>query len=164
MAKEKVILFIYGVGGHEEQMKRLLDGFSEGNRSKYKYVFLAERGAKYKFSSNTIFTKQLRNKHSLLISIVQLPIFIYNLLTILFFLVRKYKISFIVSTGPGLVLPYSIFFKIFSKTKIIFVETWSRFYSKSFSGKFMYNIADLFFIQSQTLRSVYPKAKFSGRL
>lgn len=164
MTKEKVILFIYGVGGHEEQMKRLLNGFSECLESKYKYVFLAERGAKYKFSSNTIFTQELRNKHSLLKSIIHLPIFIYNLLTILFSLIRNYKIAFIVSTGPGLVLPYSIFFKIFSKTKIIFVETWSRFYSKSFSGKFMYKIADLFFIQSETLKSVYPKAKYSGRL
>ena len=54
-------------------------------------------------------------------------------------------------------------FKLFN-SKIVFIESWSRFEKASFAGKFIYPIANLFLIQNKELSSVYPKSKYSGRL
>ncbi|MDD2698435.1 MAG: hypothetical protein PHF17_06500 [Arcobacteraceae bacterium] len=69
---------------------------------------------------------------------------------------KKYDVKAVVSTGPGIV---SLFFKIFGK-KIVFVETWSRFETKSMTGK----IADKFYIQNKSLQKHYPKAIYGGLL
>ena len=53
--------------------------------------------------------------------------------------------------------------KLFN-SKIVFIESWSRFEKASFAGKFIYPIANLFLIQNKELSSVYPKSKYSGRL
>ena len=48
--------------------------------------------------------------------------------------------------------------------KIIFIESWSRIYKKSSSGKFAYLFANLFFVQWPEMKKQYPKAIYAGRL
>jgi len=78
-------------------------------------------------------------------------------------ILKNYQVKGLVSTGPGMVVLPAIIFKLLGK-KVIFLESWSRFYTPSLTGKIMYRIADTFYIQNETLQSTYPKAIFSGRL
>ncbi|MBN1487732.1 MAG: hypothetical protein JW981_08830 [Anaerolineae bacterium] len=69
----------------------------------------------------------------------------------------------ILSSGANIVIPIALFGKIMG-SKIIHIETGSRVYSMSATGKFMYRIANLFFVQWEPLKKDYPKAIFAGRL
>jgi UDP-N-acetylglucosamine:LPS N-acetylglucosamine transferase len=48
--------------------------------------------------------------------------------------------------------------------KVIFVETGSRVTALSLTGRLMYRIANLFFVQWPDLVQRYPKAIYAGRL
>jgi hypothetical protein len=51
------------------------------------------------------------------------------------------------------------------RKRLIFIESWSRVYSKSLSGRLLSPMADLVFVQwSEQLERNYPKATFAGRL
>lgn len=77
---------------------------------------------------------------------------------------KRNNIGCVVSTGPGVSILLSMYLKFFKKTTIIYVETWSRFYSQSISGRIMYKVADHFYYQNKELSDFYPKGKYSGRL
>ena len=76
---------------------------------------------------------------------------------------KKYNVLAVVSTGPGIAIVVSLFFKIFL-VKIIFIETWSRFNTKSLTGTIMYKISNKFYIQNKSLQSIYPNSIYSGLL
>jgi beta-1,4-N-acetylglucosaminyltransferase len=80
-----------------------------------------------------------------------------------FVILWKAKPEIILSTGPGLAGPISIWGKLFGK-KIIFIESWSRVTTKSWPGKLLYPIADHFYIQWPEEKKNYPKATYAGRL
>lgn len=162
--EKEAILFICGIGGHEEQMKRLVSGFSSNLENQFKFVYLVESNYKYQIAKDVLTNQEMRNKYSIFFSIVFFPKFLLDLFINIFKILFKYNVRFIISTGPGLAIPFCYFFKYFNDSKIIFIETWSRFYSRSSTGNLMYKISDVFFIQSETLKSVYPNAHFSGRL
>ena len=81
----------------------------------------------------------------------------------LFEIVRKYNVVGLLSTGPGIAIIPSLFFRVFS-VPIVFIETWSRFETKSFTGKVMYMVADKFYVQTREQLKYYPKAIYSGML
>lgn len=76
---------------------------------------------------------------------------------------RKTNPDIIISPGPGLAIPICWWAKIMG-IKIIFIESWSRVTTRSFSGRAIYPIADLFFVQWEGLCQKYPKAKYAGRM
>jgi beta-1,4-N-acetylglucosaminyltransferase len=69
----------------------------------------------------------------------------------------------IMSTGPGPAVPASLVAKLLG-IKVIYIETGSRVFALSASGKILYRFADLFFVQWPDLQSLYPKAIYAGRL
>lgn len=73
------------------------------------------------------------------------------------------KPDIILSTGPGLAGPISVWGKIFGK-KIIFIESWSRVTTRSWPGRLLYPLADRFYIQWPEEKKNYPKATYAGRL
>ncbi len=75
----------------------------------------------------------------------------------------KTKPDAIISCGTSSAVPISYIGKILGK-KIIFIESMSRIYHHSLSGRLIYPIADLFFVQWKTMKKVYPKAIYAGRL
>jgi beta-1,4-N-acetylglucosaminyltransferase len=48
--------------------------------------------------------------------------------------------------------------------RVIYIETGSRVFALSSSGKILYRFADLFFVQWSELLPLYPKAVYAGRL
>jgi len=105
----------------------------------------------------------LRDKHSNLTTILQLPKNILSYVKVILDLKKKYNVTSVISTGPGISILISLFFKLLGK-KIIFIETWSRFETQSMTGKVMYRIADKFYIQNKSLQKYYPKAIYGGLL
>jgi UDP-N-acetylglucosamine:LPS N-acetylglucosamine transferase len=69
----------------------------------------------------------------------------------------------IISAGPGIAVPACILAKCLG-IKVIYIETGSRVFALSMSGKILSHFADLFFVQWEELLSSYPKAIYAGRL
>lgn len=69
----------------------------------------------------------------------------------------------ILSTGANIAVPISFLGRLMG-VKVIHIETGSRVYTMSSTGKMMYRIAHLFFVQWEPLQKDYPKALFAGRL
>ncbi|HAT2780412.1 hypothetical protein I5504_07300 [Citrobacter koseri] len=160
MSDHDVALFVYGEGGHRAQMNRLMTRIS--NRINKKIVTLSDYPQKENWSSEHYITREFRNKYSTFMSVLN-----FNQLhqiIVCLKLTRKYKIKVMVSTGPGVVLIPAIILKFFRGVQIIHLETWSRFETKSFTGKIMYYIADDFYVQHESLLQQYPNAKYAGVL
>lgn len=68
--EKEAILFICGIGGHEEQMKRLVSGFSSNLENQFKFVYLVESNYKYQIAKDVLTNQEMRNKYSIFFSIV----------------------------------------------------------------------------------------------
>jgi UDP-N-acetylglucosamine:LPS N-acetylglucosamine transferase len=69
----------------------------------------------------------------------------------------------IISSGASIAIPVSLFGRVLG-IKVIFVETGSRVFTLSGTGKVMYYLANKFFVQWEPLAEKYPKAIYAGRL
>lgn len=162
--KGKAILIVYGIGGHKEQMKRLLGLLDIKNKTaNVKLVALCEKNAFLEEVDECIEIPDMRNKYHKSMVFIDAPHSFFVSIFIVFKILKKYDIDYMISSGPGLVLPAAIIFKILNK-KIIFIETWSRYTTKSLTGKFMHKISDKFYVQNKSLLKLYENAIYSGRL
>lgn len=75
----------------------------------------------------------------------------------------KEKPDIIVSTGTIIFLPFVLLAKLTCK-KIIYIETFSRIYDRTKTGALVYKYADLFIVQWESMREVYPNAVYGGSL
>ncbi|MCV2883273.1 UDP-N-acetylglucosamine transferase subunit ALG14 [Aestuariibacter sp. AA17] len=160
-SKEKAVLLVYGMGGHEEQMRRLTKSMPALSNSQYIAYTDAKRhdlnvAAKYIFSS------EMRDKHdnqSIWISIKRI-ITAFRAANVLF---GENQITLVLSTGPGHAVIPAIIARL-KGVKVIHLETWSRFTTRSLTGRLMYYIANEFWVQHTHLQPLYPKAKYVGLL
>jgi beta-1,4-N-acetylglucosaminyltransferase len=160
LEKKPVTLIIYGSGGHKEQMKRLLALM----KTHAEFDFVSISDTKDNFNSLKHFEcNEPRDKFSKWKAPFQLLKNAFTTSKQCIQITRNYKVTGLVSTGPGMVILPALIFKLLGK-KVIFLESWSRFYSRSLTGKVMYRIADTFFVQNEDLLALYPNAIYSGRL
>jgi len=159
----KQILLVYGSGGHNEQMKRLYNKLLVKNNN-LEFISICDNDVKNKLTTKVYTITSVTDKFSYINLALKLPLKIISIVKVLNQIKNENKIDYIISSGPGIAIIVSLFFKFFTKTKIIHIETWSRFYSKSLTGRFMYYIANDFFVQNQELLKLYPNAKYKGRL
>jgi len=75
----------------------------------------------------------------------------------------KERPDVIMANGGGVVVPFCLISKIFGK-KIIFIESFSRVFNPSISGKIIHPISDLFIVQWKQLLKFYQKAKYGGTI
>jgi UDP-N-acetylglucosamine:LPS N-acetylglucosamine transferase len=77
----------------------------------------------------------------------------------------KERPRIIISTGAGVAVPICFLAKFFSKSKIIFIESFCRIYNPSLTGRLIYPISDWFFVQWEELLKKYgDKAVYKGRV
>ncbi|RWX72776.1 MAG: hypothetical protein Metus_1635 [Candidatus Methanosuratincola subterraneus] len=155
------LLMILGSGGHTAQMIRL----SEMLGSAFDYAYLIGyddrlSARKIKIPGEVYFVHRARSHEDnlLVTGFKVLRLFVESLVAFL-----RIRPEAVVSAGPGMAVPVSVVCKLFGK-KVIFIEDWSRVYQKSKTGRAMYNISDLFFVQWPELLRLYPKAIYAGRL
>jgi len=76
----------------------------------------------------------------------------------------KRRPDLIVSTGSEIALPAFFLGKFLFRSKVVYVECFTRTESLSLTGKIVYHFSDLFLVQWKELASKYPKALYEGRL
>ena len=155
----KKVMFISSTGGHLDELMQLNTMFS-----KYDYYFVTE-----KTKSNLSLKDKYPNKVSYLIygsytSFLKKVIYPFKLLINCFkslFIYIKVRPDFIVSTGAHTAGPMCCIGKILG-SKIIFIETFANSNTKSRTGSLVYKFADLFIIQWEDLKELYPNATYGG--
>ena len=146
----KRVLFVASTGGHLNELLRLNELFQY-----YDYQIITEGGPS---------TKHLKDKypsrvHYLLFYLFK---FAFNILISLYYAIR-FRPQVIVSTGTHTAVPICYIGKLFG-AKIIYIETFANVYHGNLAGKLVYPIVDEFLIQWESLHSVYPKAKYVGKI
>jgi beta-1,4-N-acetylglucosaminyltransferase len=162
---KKCILLVYGSGGHNEQMKRILIRIAKYDQmNEFEFISFCDSDVKHLLTEHFYTIKSVTNKFSYMRMIFNFPVTAVRLLYQLLKIHQKHSISAVISTGPGISILTAFFFKFFTKSKVIHVETWSRFYSKSLTGRILYRLSDHFFVQNEELLKLYPEAIYKGRL
>lgn len=157
MSKKRVIVACFGQGGHETQMRRLVSSLDIDPDD----LIVITDSLKSFECLNKVSILEVRNKDRVgYFNMVKNCIINVRML---FGIMFKYKVVSMLSTGPGICILAGVVLKI-SGANIVHIETWSRFYSKSLTGQFMYYLADRFYVQNKECLSLYRKAIYSGRL
>ncbi|MBS4761786.1 UDP-N-acetylglucosamine--LPS N-acetylglucosamine transferase [Carnobacteriaceae bacterium zg-ZUI252] len=89
---------------------------------------------------------------------------IWNLIRNLFLafkVLRKEKPSVIISSGAAVAIPFFYVGKLLG-IKTVFVEVFDRVDKATLTGKLVYPVSDLFFVQWEEMKKVYPKAIYIG--
>ena len=72
-------------------------------------------------------------------------------------IIRKEKPKLIISSGAGVAVPFFYIGKIFG-AKTIFIEVFDRIDKPTITGKLVYPVSDIFIVQWEEMKKVYPKA------
>lgn len=153
---KKKVLFISSAGGHLFQLLQLEPLFY-----KYDSLLVTEKlDTTTELEDNYNVKYLLGGTRKNLIPF--LFSFSYNILKSLYLLIT-FNPKVIISTGVHTAVPMCFLGKILGK-KIIYFETFARITDKTVAGKLVYPIADLFFVQWESMLKVYPEAKFLGGL
>ena len=150
------VLFISSTGGHLSELLQLNDLFK-----KYDYHIITEK------TKQTISLKdKYKNKIDYLVygtkdhPFTYLFKFPFNVIKS-FILYLKIKPKVIITTGAHTSVPMCYIGKLFG-SKVIFIETFANYNTKTISGCLVYPIADLFIVQWEEMLKLYPKAKYGG--
>ncbi len=156
------VLVVLGEGGHTVEMIHLLDLL--GPRYDYHYMLVKEEGLSEKKISipGPIYRcnrPQWKVESHLKVGWRYLRLTWQSLRVLL-----RARPRAILHSGPGIAIPVATLGKLFG-IKIIYVENGARVHHPSLSGRWMYRIADLFFVQWPELQSeVFPGAIYAGSL
>lgn len=156
------MLVVLGMGGHTSQIVHLLDLL--GDAYEYEYVIGHDdhtSAAKIKHNGKIL---MMRNPRLMTDRILHKVVFNMVPATFqAFSILQKTKPDAILSAGPALTIPLFWLAKA-RGVKTIFIESWVRVYHKSLTGKLVYPVSDLFFVQWESMKKVYPRAIYAGRL
>jgi UDP-N-acetylglucosamine:LPS N-acetylglucosamine transferase len=160
MTKNQVVLLIFGEGGHQKEMELLIASLSKNQN--IEFITLGPNKLLTP-SLHHYYCDDVRDKNNRLTSIFLSLAGIYKLTRASFSALNKFHISGAISTGPGIAIIPFIIFKLFRK-KTLFIESFCRFSTKSFTGKILYKVSRRFLVQNKELLALYPKAEYCGRL
>jgi UDP-N-acetylglucosamine:LPS N-acetylglucosamine transferase len=156
------ILIHLGMGGHTSQMLRLINIL--GPNYQYEYIVGKDDQTsikKIKFSGKIHIIKNprlMKDKSLLKVFFNMFPTTLRA-----FKILRSSRPKAIISAGPSQTIPLFWLAKLL-RIKTIFIESWVRVHHKSQTGKLVYPVTDLFIVQWKTMKKVYPKAVYAGRL
>lgn len=158
--RPEVVLLVYGKGGHNAQMKRFLTNYDSLD-----LPCVAITSAKNVDIEviNSFYCMEARDKFSRFKNVFVFFLYLFTSIFQMIRIISKYRIVGLISTGPGIAIMPSIICRII-RAKVIYFESWSRFSKPSLAGRFMYNIAHLFYVQHESIKIEYPNAIYAGRL
>lgn len=151
---KKKVMFISSEGGHLNELQQL-------DFTKYDYCVVTEKtettkNLDKKYHNKVYFLKYGTRKNIL----KYLFIFIFNFFKSLSIFL-KIKPKVVVTTGTHTAVPMCYIAKLFRK-KVIWIETFANRNTKTLSGKMVYPIADVFVVQWEEMKKLYPKAEYWG--
>lgn len=148
----KKICFVSSSGGHWEELMCLKEIIRENDS-----FFVTEQGGQSDdFNLGKIYkVPQInRNENGFIIHLMKL---FFKALRIL----HKEKPTVLITTGALVAFPFCVCAKLMN-TKIIYIESFARVSNASLTGKLVYNMADLFLVQWENMKEIYPKAIYTG--
>lgn len=149
------VMFISSTGGHLNELLQL-----DSIIKNYDYSLITEK---------TKANKKLKKKYKKLDFLIygtkdhklSYPFKLLANCFISLYLYFKYQPDYIVTTGAHTAGPMCCIGKIFG-SKIIFIETFANSNTRSRTGNLVYKFADLFIIQWEDLKELYPNATYGG--
>ncbi|NLJ19462.1 PssD/Cps14F family polysaccharide biosynthesis glycosyltransferase [Globicatella sulfidifaciens] len=152
--KQKRILLIASIGGHLTQLLQLESLFKN-----YKYHIVTER---------SVIAQGLKEQYPISLLLHggrNYPIryafkFFYNICkSVMIFLWNRPDV--IITTGAHTAVPMCYVAKLFRR-KVIFIESYAKSSSPTLSGRLVYPISDLFIVQWESMKEIYPNAVYGG--
>lgn len=156
------LLIVLGMGGHTSQILRIVERLGPGYE--YEYVIGHDDATSRAMipipgKIYTMKNPRLMKDHSLIKVFWKM----FPATIDAFRILKRSKPNAIMSAGPALAIPLFWLAKLMG-IKTIFIESWVRVHHKSWAGRLVYPVSDLFFVQWESMRKVYPKAVYAGRL
>ena len=158
----KKVLINLGMGGHTSQILRLVGLL--GPHYRYTYVLghddqTSLRKIKFPGKVYTMLNPRLMKDKSLFWIVLKMIPATISAFRVLW----RSRASVIISAGPSMAIPLLWLGKLMG-IKTIFIESWVRVHHGSITGRLVYPVADLFLVQWPTMKKVYPRAVYAGRL
>lgn len=155
MSKKKV-MFISSTGGHLNELMQLKKMYS-----KYDYCLITE-----KTKSNLYLKNKYKGKVNFLLygtkhHIISYPFKLLINCFLSLFYYFKYHPDYIITTGVHTAGPMCCIGKIFG-SKIIYIETFANIFTKTVTGRLLYPISDLFIVQWESMKKLYPNSVYGG--
>lgn len=148
---KKKICFAASSGGHFEQIMMLSPLIK-----KYSSFLVTEKTQyKTKIDQKIYFLPQLNRREPLIIFK-----FLVTVLQSLYVFIKE-RPNIYISTGALSTIPLAFIIKAF-RGKVIFIESFAKVSSPTYTGRLLYKIADRFYIQWKGLQKYYPKAIYLG--
>jgi UDP-N-acetylglucosamine:LPS N-acetylglucosamine transferase len=152
IGKKLKVCFAASSGGHYEQLMML-----KPLMEKYDSFVLTEKTV-YDSSckdEKTYYLRQVNRKE------------VFFFITLLLNAIDSFKIylkerpDIIVCTGVLAMIPMCMIMKVFGK-ELIYIESFAKVTSATETGKVMYKLADRFFVQWESMKSIFPDATYVG--
>jgi beta-1,4-N-acetylglucosaminyltransferase len=159
MLKSPNMAIVYGSGGHQEQAKRLHAHF-EGYVNDF--LFIHDVAAKPIVSNKGITIPEFRDKYNYFKTIKNISLLPFIVIKVIRTL-RESNIDILVSPGPGCTILPALIAR-FMDIRVVYIESWSRFYKLSITGKVMKYIATDFWVQNEELIELDDSFLWVGRL
>ena len=152
----KKALFISSTGGHFSELMMLKPMFEDFN-----YHIITEK-TKTNKSLKKIYGKKMNflvygTKDHMFTYIFKLS---YNILKSLVLFI-KIRPNVVITTGTHTAVPMCYIAHLFKK-KVVFIETFANVTTRTMSGNIVYKIADLFVVQWEEMKKLYPNAVYLG--
>lgn len=152
MKKDLKICCISSHGGHLHELEEALKNVDQSSmywvtyKTEHTKMVMERKGRKHYFIIDPVTNKLL---------------FIINAFQSLWHLLLE-RPDVVISTGAGMAYPTILFAKKILKAKIIYIESAAAVIDATKTAKKVYPISDLFLIQWEGLKSVFPKAIYTG--
>ncbi len=152
----KKVLFISSTGGHLSEMMMLNPMFK-----KYDYHIITEKtkatiGLKNKYKDRIDYMVYGTKDH-----MFTYPFKLFYNCVKSSFLYFKIRPEFIITTGAHTAAAMCCLGHIFG-SKVIYIETFANRKSKTITGSQVYKFADLFIVQWESMKKLYPKSTYGG--
>lgn len=153
----KRVLFISSTGGHLSELLQLKDMFN-----RYDFLLMTE-----KVKSNLYLKEKYKGKVKYLVAgskNTNKLVYPFKLLFNSFkslFIYLKFHPEYIITTGTHTAGPMCCIARIFG-SKVIYVETFANMKTKTATGRLVYPISNLFVVQWESLKELYPDAVVGG--
>ena len=155
------VLVILGDGGHTADTLKLVSLL--GPKYEYSYVMGNKDGiseGKIKFPGPVYRAPVPHGKTQRLLASLR-PVIKCTLRE--FAILRQARPHVILNGASGIGVPISILGRLMG-AKVIYLENASRVFTLSLSGRILYHIAHLYFVQWPYTKAKYPKVIYAGRL
>ncbi len=151
----KKVLFISSTGGHLSELLKL-----KKVMKRYESYLVTEKTETTKDLHFDFIKRVFYVVYSTRFHFNYIYIFPYNIIkSLIIFL--KIRPNVIISTGAHTAVPMCYIGKLFRR-KVIYIETMANINTKTLTGKLLYPIADVFIVQWESMKELYPKAVVGG--